>query len=616
MGSSDSTNKRIVILGFDGLSPSIVETMMKQNKLPNFSKLKDQGGYSLLETTNPAQSPVAWSGFATGKNPGKHGIYDFIVRNPKNYGLKISLSEYVKGKPVNVKKAKSFWQYASDKNITSVLLGTPVTFPPDKIKGKILAGMGVPDLLGTEGTFTFYTTESQKNDKAIGGKVFSVPKSNSMTLNLIGPKVMVKGKPDHTKVPFQINLNGKKEATIKHSGKTIKIKTGEWSDWQEVSFKLGFLKKAKGIFKFYLSQVKPHLKLYISPINFDPRDQFMPVTHPKSYGKELVNKIGLFYTQGMPMDTWAVNELRLMEDAFIEQAGVVLKEKKAMLDYEMKNFKSGILMGYFESPDIIQHMFWRYIDTQHPQYKANQPQAYRTVIYDWYQKMDSILGDVMSNMSEENDIIIVMSDHGMDTFRRSAHINSWLKENGYLFMDKDHKDADGEFLIGIDWSKTKAYSLGFGAIYINQEGRDQKGSVKPGEETDALKEEISKKLMIWTDAKNKQKIINKVYDGTKIFWGDYANEAPDLFIGFKLGYRASWQTALGAAPKGLIEDNLKKWSGTHLNDPALVPGVFFTNKKIAKEDVSILDIAPTVLSHIGYNNEELVAIDFDGKPIF
>jgi len=610
-------DKRVILLGFDGLSPDILEAMMNKGELPNFIRLRETGSYRHLSTTNPSQSPVAWAAFATGQNPGKNGIFDFIVRDPKTYGLDLSLSNIQNNRPMRAIKSKCFWQYTSEEKIPSVIITCPVTFPPDRVYGRMLSGMGVPDILGTEGTFTFYTTETLKEDKSTGGKVFHVRKSPEMVMDLIGPRVALPGgKPDHVKVPFKAVLQeDKKSYIIEYQNNRFELKAGEWSDWKEVTFKIGFLNKAKGILKFYLVEASPEFKLYISPINFDPRDPFYQISYPKSYSKELANAIGLYYTQGMPMDTWAVNEKRLTEEPFLEQLNEVLREKRAMLDFELNRFKKGVLFCYFESSDIIQHMFWRYTDPGHPLYEENAPLEYKSMIKEWYKKMDDILGEVINGI-DKDDTLIVLSDHGFNTFRRSVHVNSWLRANGYLGLKNMYAESGSELLSDIDWSKTKAYSIGFGAVYINQKGRERDGIVNPGSEAELLKGEISERLKGWRDVAHNKAIINNVYRGEEIFRGDYADKAPDLYIGFNIGYRASWQTALGAVPKGLIEDNLKKWSGSHLFDPGLIPGIIFSNREIEMKDPSIYDIAPTVLRIVGFNEERLRRCDMDGTPLF
>lgn len=610
-------NKKVIVLGFDALSPEIIESMMEDGKLPNFSRLKKQGSYRHLSTTNPAQSPVAWSGFATGQNPGKNGVFDFITRDPRTYKLDLSISKMNNGKPQSPIKSKCFWEYSSRKKVPTVVITCPVTFPPDKVYGRMLSGMGVPDILGTEGTFTFYTTEALDKNKHIGGKVFQIQRSPLMVMNLFGPRVSeVRGNSWQAKVPFKASFKSKDSILVEYQKNKFELEVGQWSDWKDVVFDFGPFKKAKGILKFYLVELKPQFKLYITPINFDPRSPFFQISYPKNYSRELADAIGIYYTQGMPMDTWALNEGRISQEAFLEQADQIFIEKKKMFNFELDRFKEGVLFCYFESVDIIQHMFWRYLDPENPLYEKDAAQGrYKDIIGQWYKRLDDILGSVLEKINKE-DMVIVLSDHGFGAFRRAVHVNSWLKKNGYLVLKNSDTEVGSELLADVDWSKTKAYSLGFGAIYINQKNREGKGIVNPGVETESLKEEIARKLEGWIDEKYGRPIIKKIYKREEIFWGEHAAEAPDLYIGFNIGYRSSWQTAIGGLPDSLIEDNLKKWGGDHLFDPSLVPGVIFLNKKITKDNPSIYCITPTILKIIGYSNDEIKKCDFDGEVLF
>ncbi|MBD3272680.1 MAG: hypothetical protein GF384_09115 [Elusimicrobia bacterium] len=612
-----SFDKKIIILGFDGLSPHIVRDLMGQGRLPHFEALQKKGSFRELKTTNPSQSPVAWTGFATGQNPGKNGVFDFIKRDPQSYNLSLTLSDEVHGKPKRPIKTTCFWEYVSERKIPSAIISCPVTYPPHKIYGTMLSGMGVPDIIGTQGTFTFYTTKPIDTKKDIGGRVVQIMPAPQYTLDLIGPRVIKQGgKRENVTVPLSVRpAKDTLGIVIEYQGHTVTLAPGEWSDWQEVSFDLGFLKKASGIFRFYLNQLTPHFELYISPINFNPRNPLFPISYPSGYSNELADHIGLFYTQGMPIDTWAVNEKRLGEKPHLEQIREVMREKKAMLDYELARLQNGLLFCYFESPDIIQHMFWRYRDQKHPLYEPDAPQEYKDIINEWYVHMDNILGDVMSRI-QDDDVIIVLSDHGFNTFRRSVHVNAWLREHGYLVLkNPEQKETDG-LLTGIDWNQTTAYAIGFGAIYLNQKGRESGGIIAPGTESESLKDEISEKLLSWHDTKYQQPIINRVYKREEIFWGPESINAPDLYIGFNIGYRASWQTAIGAVPKKLIEDNMKKWSGSHLFDPQLIDGILLTNRPVTKEKPSIYDIAPTVLTIIGFDTDTIRSCRFDGSSLF
>lgn len=255
-------------------------------------------------------------------------------------------------------------------------------------------------------------------------------------------------------------------------------------------------------------------------------------------------------------------------------------------------------------------MFWRFQDPLSPGYDERAAAAYGNVIQRCYQKMDEILGWVMSNIGDDA-VLIVLSDHGFGSFHRSVHLNSWLRENGYLVLKDNSSGYGKEFFEDVDWSRTRAYALGFGGIYVNQQGREGQGIVGRGEEKEKLKKKISDELYGWYDSGKQRLIVKQVYDSAEIFSGPYEKDAPDLFVGLNEGYRASWQTALGACPEDTVEDNLKPWSGDHLFDPAVVPGIFFVNRKAELRNPGIIDAVPTILKLLDINEK----VKFDGKPL-
>ncbi|MHB9131010.1 MAG: alkaline phosphatase family protein [Armatimonadota bacterium] len=605
---------RVVILGMDGMTPDILEPLMRAGKLPHFAALQRQGGYRHLATTNPPQSPVAWTGFATGQNPGKHGLYDFIRRDPKTYKLTLATSNMQGSAFQPVVQAKRFWSYASEAGVESAILNCPITFPPDLIRGRMLSGMGVPDILGTEGTFTFYTSAPvDKTD--VGGRVVSVPYATQLTTDLFGPQRPVGGgQVDHVRVPLLVMMDHESK-TVQleiQGGKRFTLAEGQWSDWQPVTFSLGMFKKIKGIMQFYLVETSPELKLYASPINFDPREPFFPIASPPGYAKELAEQVGLFATQGMPNDTWAVNEERMGYQPFLERVARNTDIRERMLDLELARVRQGIVFAYFDATDVVQHMCWRFTDPQSVGYTPDSP--YQESITVTYQRMDALLGHVMQQLGPQ-DVLLVLSDHGFGPFRRAAHVNAWLRDHSYLTL-RNSQTTGGELLADVDWSKTRAYAMGFGAIYLNQHGREAQGIVQPGKEADTLKAELIAKLSVWRDGRDGAAVISKVYNGETIFSGPYAAEAPDLFVGFQRGYRASWETALGAVPAQLLADNTKAWSGDHLFDPVLVPGILFANRPLAKAEPSMYDLAPTILHALGADDASLQQCDFDGEPLW
>lgn len=609
----NNMKEKVMILGIDAMDPNITEKLMAEGKLPNFFRLRNLGSYSRLETTVPSESVVAWSSFSTGLNPGGHGIFDFIMRNPKTYVPFLSLNEVttvskeisfgkikvpIKRLKVHARrKGQTFWNILSKNKIPSYIYFCPNTFPAEPLYGKMLSGMGVPDLYGTMGRFSFYTSKVlSKLDKESRGKIISVkPDNNLVETYIFGPKIASKNGIGETKIPLKIILRPENNLVdIELQSSKFLLERGSWSQWQEVSFNIGWGKKVRGIVKFYLKSIGSDFELYLSPINFDPRSPLFYISYPKSLSKKLAQENGLYFTQGMPHDTWALTEGRVSEETFLEEADFILDENMKILKKELSNFRQGAFFFYFETLDIIQHMFWRYIDPKSSFCEENSP--YKDTVYRYYEKMDDILGEISKKVDSDT-TLIVLSDHGFNSFKRSVDLNRFLLEMGLLHL-KEGYDEGKELFEGIDWSRTSAYALGFGGIYLNKIGKGRWGIVEEAEAQDIV-DDICNKLKQWRDPQTGEVIANTVYKKKDIFSGPYAEDGPDLFVGFNKGYRASWKTALGMVSKELIEDNDKKWSGDHLMDPKLVPGVVFVNKKVDLINPSILDVAPTILESFG-----------------
>jgi len=601
---------RVIIVGIDGMHPPTLERLMAAGRLPHCAALAQEGGYRRLATTNPAQSPVAWMGFATGKNPGKHGLVDFIRRDPQTMALSLSTAHFVQGKYLPVVQEPRLWDYLTQCEVESVILHCPVTFPPARIHGRMLAGMGVPDALGTEGTFTCYT--SLPSDPTVeGGKVVPVDYAARYdALPIFGPRRDAGGRVDHVVVPMRVELDPARRAveiTIR-DGQRVTLAEGQWSAWQPVTFSLGLFKKMKGLVRFHLVQAQPDLLLYASPVNFDPREPFFPLSHPDGYAKEVAERIGLYYTQGMPNETWSLNEGRLTEAAFLARVAEITAQKQQLFLSEVSRQRQGVVFAYFDALDVGQHMFWRCTDPSHPAYRPDGP--YRDTIEALYLRMDELLGAVRAQCGPD-DTLLVLSDHGFGAFRRAAHVNAWLRDRGYLAL-ADGAATGGELLKDVDWAHTRAYALGFGSIYLNRRGREQHGIV-PADAAPGLSAQLRAALADWRDADGTP-VVHRAYARDDIYAGPHTAEAPDLVIGFNDGYRASWQTALGAVPAPCLEDNTKRWSGDHLIDPALVPGVLLANRPLPAHP-TLYDLTPTVLQLVGASDAQICALDFDGSPL-
>lgn len=625
------SEKKVVVLGFDGMDPQVLTRLMDQGRLPNLQKLRETGDYKPLGTSMPPQSPVAWSNFITGMNPGGHGIFDFIHRNPKTMLPYLSTSEITgsdktvsigdwvlplsSGKAELLRKGRAFWETLRDHKIPTTIFRAPANFPAVPTDARTFSGMGTPDILGTYGTFSFYTDKPPANREDIsGGVVYDIKVvDNKVESFLIGPQnAFRKDQPD-TKIPFTVWMDPENPvAKIEVQGQEMVLNQGEWSGWLPVEFELiPHLQSVGGICRFYLKELRPTFKLYVTPFNIDPSKPALPISTPESYAHELYEEIGYFYTAGISEDTKALSWGVFDYDDFMQQAHKVMDESQELFDYELSRFKDGMLFFYFSSTDQCMHILWRTIDPEHPAYNPAEAGRFGDMIYQIYETMDRAVGKALKKIDPQT-TLIVMSDHGFAPYYRSFNLNTWLKNNGYVKFRGSAKPEDTRYFNNVDWNRTVAYGLGLNGLYLNLRGREREGSVAMGKKRDELLAEISEKLLAVRDPRNGKPVIQKIYRAEHIYSGPYTTEAPDLLIGHSRGYRSSWETTLGSFPEELIVDNLDPWSGDHCMAMEIVPGVILSNRKITKDDPYLYDLAPTILSEFGIPKEEQMV----GAPIF
>lgn len=598
-----TVSSRLIILGFDGMDPNLAQKWMDDGSLPNFSKLASSGEFHPLQTSNPPQSPVAWSDFATGTKPGDHGIYDFLSRDPDNYGPAFSISEFIPpesvlplfgmelpledGTIINRRNGTPFWSTIEENGGASTVLRVPVTFPPDPIQ-RMLAGMGVPDLLGTQGTYTLYTTRPTSPASSASTRAVRVrpDKSGLVETVLEGPAHPLKKDAPALNVGLSIRPDGK-NVIVELDGESVHLASGEWSDWVTVKFPfLGFA-SVSGIVRLNLVSNYPRVQLYVSPIHIDPREPVVPLSSPPEYAAELVDEIGLYHTIGMPEETWSLNEGHLSDHAYLEMIRTMLEEREGMFYSALDKHDSDLVVGVFVQTDRVSHMFYRGIDEEHALYADSDAEA-REAIHWIYMEADRILGETMARMGPD-DRLIVLSDHGFAPFRWAVNLNRWLTDEGLLVL-KDNANTSGVGFAGVDWSRSKAYAIGLNSVFINRAGREAQGIVEEAE-AEQIKQSIMRELPTLIDKNNGLNIVSEVFDGAKLFPGNANGDAPDLIIGYHAGYRASWQTTLGGVPSKLVEVNARKWSGDHCMDPSAVPGVLFTSFHPDKPLREIVDIA-------------------------
>ncbi len=622
--------KKVIVLGMDGLDPTLLNRFMEEGQLPTFKQFLSRGSFGKLRTTMPAQSPVAWSSFLTGTNPGGNGIYDFIHRDPKTFTPYLSTSKsHEAGRTLDVgkwkiplssggidsmRKGPAFYRVLEEHSVDSTLFQIPANFPTTTESTKAVSGMGTPDLLGGYGTFTYFSElPVAGSEKFSSGNVVRIfPLNHSAKTALSGPKNSFREDGEVSKVDLTIQRDPVEQIVrIRIQSHDIVLKKGEWSEWTPLSFSfVPMFATVGGMVRFYVKDVHPYIKIYCSPINIDPMEPTMPICSPSSYSREVSEAVGRFYTQGLPADTKALSHGVLSDEEYFSQAKLVIEESLRNFEYTYDKFKEGFYFFYFSSIDQNSHMLWRLMDPTHPLYKADASAELKDAVRYFYRKMDSALRLALTKV-DENSLFLVLSDHGFLPFRREFHLSTWLVENGYTVLREQNRKDEGDFFNYVDWEKSKAYALGINGIYLNLNGRETHGSLDPNQAS-AVKAEILAKLPQVVDPLNGNQVIHAAYDSLQIYSGPFVPLAPDILVGYAPGYRISDEAVLGKFPKDIVGDRTDPWAADHCIDANFVPGVLLSNKQWSATQPAIWDMAPTILEAFGLSAPQ----EMEGRSIF
>jgi len=600
--------RKIIVLGLDGLEPTIVERLMERGELPNLKSLRERGAYRRLQTSTPALSPVAWSTFATGCDSSRHAIWDFLARDRRSYLPRLSSSEvygtprFWKFGPLRIprggagvrslQKSKTFWRVLSEHGIFASVLRVPITFPAEPIDGVMISGMCVPDLRGTQGSFTYFTTSRDAAER-IGGLVVPVEeKDGIITTAIPGPKSPFDRATLHVPLMARVDRAAGR-VTLRVGGASHVLREREYTPWVRLGFRAAPGVTLHGIARFYLTSLSEEIGLYMTPIHIDPERPAMPISHPPVFSTHLAKLHGPYGTLGLAEDTWALNEGALDETGWLEQAYGFHEERRRMWFHSLERLRSGVAVCVFDLPDRLQHMFFRHLEADHPANRGKPPSPHRDAVEQMYRDCDVLVGETM-RYARDDTAVFVMSDHGFKSFRRGIDLNAWLSAHGFMTLKPGA--GPGEFLESVDWSRTQAYSIGLGSIYVNLRNRERQGIVEKAE-LPSLKRRIAEGLTALRDGDTVA--VRRVIDVQQTFQGPYTDDGPELIPGFAEGYRESWDCARGIVGSSVFEDNVRAWSGDHSMDPEIVPGVLFSSIALDAERPRLIDIGPTVLDLLG-----------------
>jgi predicted AlkP superfamily phosphohydrolase/phosphomutase len=623
---SRAAGKKVIVIGIDGMDPQLSESMMAEGLLPNLARMRASGGFSELGTSIPPQSPVAWANFINGAGPGSHGIFDFVHRHPEDQcKLFYSAAELMPGEggwdvgdyripldfwpfnhkpPVTVlrRQGTPFWDYLDAAGVPSTFYDLPSNYPASPSQyghHRCICGMGTPDVLGNYGTYQYFgeNVPDDPPDEDGGRRAPLRFDNDTAHARLVGPPNSLLKKPESVQLDLVIHRDVEaRGAVIEVGGRRVVLKQGQWSQWTHLNFALSapwFLPgpQVSGICRFYLQEVAPVFRLYVSPINVDPGAPAVPISEPRSFVTEVADKLGPFYTTGFQEDHKARSNGIFDDDEYLRQATHVLEQRLALLEYAIQNYDDGLLFFYFSSSDLQSHMFWWTGDEPHPSRTApGEAAKAHGYIRTLYQRLDAVIGDLHQRYGSVA-TIIVMSDHGFANFGWQFNLNSWLRDNGYL-----NPGACTSIRRDVDWSQTRAYGLGINGLYLNRKGREVAGIVERDEVEELIQALTNGLLRVqWRD----QPVIRNVYRADQVYAGDATALAPDLIVGYHRGFRASWTTCLGDLDEEAISENKAAWSADHCADALEVPGVLWCSRPIRGKNPALVDLAPSILAEYG-----------------
>ncbi len=505
---------KMLIIGLDGATFDIIDSLVREGRLPNIASLIHNGVSALLTSTIPANTSVAWTSMTTGVNPGKHGIFFFTETPHHKAG---------EGRLLNAFdiRFKRIWTILTEKNKKSIVLGVPFTYPP-------------------------------------------------------------------------IEINGIMVCQEKGGGETGDI-----------------------------------------------------VTYPPEFRQEIIKRLKIIPSKNIPPSKQKMKQL-LTEtfcQKFISSTDKLLKMQKDITLFLLKTYDWDFLMEVFKPTDSAAHYFWRFMDANHPSYIPELGPKYKDVIYETYQKIDAIIGEMLTNI-DNNTTVIIVSDHGTGPYYKEFYLNSWLVQSGWLKLKKDVKNgplkikflslekcfkkANIRFINRvlpiwikeikipvlkriipvfselIDWNNTKAYGTPHG-ISINLVNREPHGIVQP-EDYERLIKEIEENLYKLKDPQTGQEIIKKIYRKEELYKGPFIEESTDLII---------IQDDLYVIPvkrlyQGLFKQATSSGGGHHrINGIFIAKGPNIKSGIRLKHNAEIADITPTALYLMGLP----ILAQMDGKVL-
>lgn len=460
-----------MIIGLDGADWSLLRGLFADGAMPTLKAFVEAGASASLESVLPTNSMSAWTSFLTGVNPGKHGVFDFVCRTETPFKTSVTNSSAI--------RFPTICETLTSNGLSSCLVDMPVLFPPFRINGVMLGGIGAA--IATRHAYAWPTEAAAEVERAVG-----------------------KFLPD---VPW-VGKDGRQQELVRD---------------------LIALAENRG-------------------------------------------RVAEFLLSDRPVDLFCI---------------------------------------VFVAPDRVQHVFWQDLTEQGPQYSLARR---------FYTALDDALARLLDRIDLTATDVLIVSDHGFRRFLKTFDVNQYLLEAGLIrWRWKNPPVAKGLRLAKrvlkplsgpIDkvlerprlrarrhlLPESLAYSGMSDSVNVNLRGRESTGRV-PQARFDEVRDLVGVKLLEFQDPETGEQVIRRLIKAEDCFHGQYAGEGPDLILDCHDGYAHS--RSLGRL--------MFRWTycqGVHsLN--GIIAGLgphFRRNTEVPL--ISILDVAPTVLSLLGVPSPE------------
>ncbi len=640
---------RTIVLGLDGLDARLTRVLMDQGWLPGMTALARNHGLRETLSTTPAESGVAWACFARGANPGHTNLFDFVERSEGSYAPRLAGVRYHTA-PVGFSQAghgalltglaaiggigayagatrltrrqwlkwtaagsgallaggavggaawawrprrqelaestvmgRAWWDRQARQGVRSVVLRVPMTFPAGAEPGaRLMAGLGVPDIRGTQGVYTLLTDHAEVSGPR---QIPIVWRHDAAVIRLPGPENPVRlGSTSDAQLHLRRLEPDRILVSTGHGEQ--RVERGTWSSWITLDFRFSPLAGQTGRARAYFAPGPGDVRLYLTPIEFDPQDvpTGVPIGSPAAWARQLAQTVGDYRTIGWETATQGLADGVLDEAAYLVDATTAIDGNEALLHTQLSRDDWDHLTLVVQATDQVSHMFWddEVVAVQRGEKRADPEHPLVMV----YRRADQIVQRVADEARTLKTRLVVLSDHGFAPFRQAVNLNTWLARRGWLALkDRDARDgASADKILAstpwanVDWFNTRAYAMGLAGIYLNVVGREPDGIVKPQGEYEFLQNRLIRDLLDWTDPATGRPVFANVYRRQDIYDGPYVDAAPDLIFGLHEGYRVSSATVVGGIPEGEMTPNASHWCGDHCGvDAGLIPGILLAN---------------------------------------